>query len=484
MLFNSLEFFYFLPAAFTLYWATRRSLRVQNLAVVLASYVFYGWWDTRFLLLIALTTLASYASGLLIDKARSRTGRRWVCGANVVLNLAILAYFKYCDFFAQNFASLLRLAGMKADWVTLDIMLPVGISFYTFQALSYTIDVYRRRVPATRDAAAFFAYVSFFPQLVAGPIERATSLLPQFLRARSFSYPAAVDGMRQMLWGFFKKIVIADNCSWIVHHTWGSYSSMSGTAMLVGVVAFTIQIYSDFSGYSDIAIGAARLFGINLSRNFNYPFFSSNMREFWRRWHISLSTWLRDYVYIPMGGSRGSRMATARNIVVVFLLCGLWHGANWMFVLWGAYNALLLLPHTLFGRRKREPLGTPSLSRLGGMLVTFALCTFGFAIFGSNSWGEFTGVMGRVFSPSVLSMSVDFGPKQNFTAAATAVATAVMLAAEWAQRDKQHALQTPAPGQKRNLLSSAAGRWCAYLAIVLTIELVGAYKANFIYFQF
>ena len=305
MLFNSFEFLIFLPAVFLLYWFVFKPLKWQNLFVVAASYLFYGWWDWRFLILIAITTFCSYASGLLIQKyAGRRTRRRIVCATNILLNLIILGIFKYLNFFGENFALLLDALGFKCDWVTLDILLPVGISFYTFQALSYTIDVYRGNIQPTRNIVAFFAFISFFPQLVAGPIERATNLLPQFLVPRKFDYAKAVDGMRQILWGLFKKMVVADNCAVAVNMIFDQYQSFDGFTLFIGGLLFTFQIYGDFSGYSDIAIGTARLFGINLMRNFNYPYFSRNIAEFWRRWHISLTTWFRDYVYFPLGGSR------------------------------------------------------------------------------------------------------------------------------------------------------------------------------------
>ena len=307
MLFNSFEFALFLPVVFLLYWFVfNRSLRAQNLFVVGASYLFYGWWNWRFLLLIAFTSLCSYASGLLINRFRKRRGgervSRAVSVGNILLNLTILGVFKYYDFFVASFAELFGIA--DCDSLLLRIILPVGISFYTFQALSYSIDVYREKLAPTRDIVAFFAFISFFPQLVAGPIERATNLLPQFLRPRTFDTAQPVDGLRQALWGFFKKIVVADNCAILANGIFDNYENLSGGALVIGAVAFSFQIYGDFSGYSDIAIGISRLFGFSLMRNFNYPYFSRDIAEFWRRWHISLTTWFRDYIYIPLGGSR------------------------------------------------------------------------------------------------------------------------------------------------------------------------------------
>ena len=319
MLFNSFEFLVFLPIVFLLYWFVFRGRRWQNLLIVLASYLFYGWWDWRFLILIAFTSVCSFGSGLLLEHFEGK--RRWqqaISAGNIVLNLGILGVFKYYNFFVENLEHLFSsVFGYHLDWVTMEIILPVGISFYTFQALSYTIDVYQKKLSATHDVVEFFAYISFFPQLVAGPIERATNLLPQFQHNRQFDYAKAVDGCRQMLWGFFKKLVIADNCATIVNESWGQYQDFPGIGLFMIGVLFTFQIYCDFSGYSDIAIGCARLFGFNLMRNFNFPYFSRSIPEFWRRWHISLTTWFRDYIYFPLGGSRCDKWKIIRNVYIV-----------------------------------------------------------------------------------------------------------------------------------------------------------------------
>ena len=333
MLFNSLEFAIFLPIVFLLYWFVfNRNVKWQNLFVVVASYVFYGWWDWRFLFLIAFTSFCSWGSGLLIAKYRQYRSAKVIHILNIVLNLTILGIFKYYDFFANSFARMF-LHG-NSDKLLLHLILPVGISFYTFQALSYSIDVYRQKLEPTRDIIQFFAFVSFFPQLVAGPIERATNLLPQFEKPRTFDYSQAVDGMRQILWGLFKKIAVADTCALYVNQVFSHYQTQSGPTLMVAAVLFAIQIYGDFSGYSDVAIGTAKLFGIKLMRNFRNPYFSRDIAEFWRRWHISLTTWFRDYVYIPLGGSRVSKGKIIRNTFIIFLLSGFWHGANWTFIAW------------------------------------------------------------------------------------------------------------------------------------------------------
>lgn len=386
MIFNSLEFLLFLPTVFFLYWGvfgrliTDRRLQVllQNLCVVVSSYVFYGWWDWRFLILIALTSLLSWGSGLLMEQYAAK--KKLFLVANICINLLILGLFKYYNFFVGSFCELFGISNSLA----LKLILPVGISFYTFQALSYSIDVYRGTLQPTKDVIAFFAYVSFFPQLVAGPIERATNLLPQFEHPRTFVYGEAKEGMQRMLWGFFKKIVIADNCARYVDMEWADYSNQNGATLLVAALLFAIQIYCDFSGYSDIAIGTARLFAIRLKANFRNPYFSRNVAEFWKRWHISLNTWFVDYVYIPLGGSREGKWRTVRNTFVIFLLSGLWHGANWTYVGWGLYHAMLFVPLILLGKTKQYT-NAFSWKQLLPMLLTFALVVLGWIIFRSDS---------------------------------------------------------------------------------------------------
>ena len=412
MLFNSIEFAIFLPIVFLIYWTIGYArindllkLRLQNAFVVIASYVFYGWWDWRFLLLIALTSFCSWGSGLLIGKELKNEGvnelkkKGWLT-ANIVLNLGILAIFKYYDFFVSSFADLFSL---DASHHLLNIILPVGISFYTFQALSYSIDVYRGKIEPTRDPIAFFAYVAFFPQLVAGPIERATNLLPQFQKARTFDYAEAVEGCRRILWGLFKKMVVADNCAVYVDSVWKDYANQSGSTLLLAAVLFAFQIYGDFSGYSDIAIGTAKLFGINLRDNFLTPYFSRNVAEFWKRWHISLNTWFVDYVYIPLGGSREGRWHTIRNTFVIFLLSGLWHGANWTYVGWGAYHALLFVPLIWLGTTKKYR-DTASWRQLPQMLLTFAFVVLGWIIFRAPSIADAWHYVLAVSSKSLLSV--------------------------------------------------------------------------------
>ena len=461
MLFNSLKFALFLPVVFAVYWLLRGSLRWQNLFVVAASYFFYACWDARFLCLIAGVSAMAWASGLLLGSTRRQAARRAVLWANVALNLGVLALFKYHDFFA---AELARLLGLPPERWVLGLVLPVGISFYTFQALSYTVDVYRRTVQPTRDAAAFFAYVSFFPQLVAGPIERADSLLPQFLKPRSFNREAAVQGLRLMLWGMFKKVVVADRCALYVDAVFADPSRFGGGTLAAAAVLFAIQIYADFSGYSDLAIGCARLFGIGLRRNFATPYFATGMADFWRRWHMSLTSWLRDYVYLPLGGSRRGRWRTVANTFVVFLLSGLWHGAGWTFVLWGLYHAVLFTPGLLTGRRQRREASARTLPLC---VLTFLLATAGWVIFRSPS----TGFALHYFA------GLAHGGEWLATGWHAPLAAAAMMAVEWAGRHRADGL--PA------LPRSRAARWalyCLLLFIILTLQPTG--EMPFIYFQF
>ena len=481
MLFNSFEFMLFLPIVFLLYWFVFKPRRLQNLFLVVASYVFYGWWDWRFLCLIALTSFFSYASGLLLEHYEGqRKVQQLVSASNIVLNLLILAVFKYYNFFMDNLAALFRSVGYELDWVSLDFILPVGISFYTFQALSYTIDVYRRQIRPTHDIVEFFAYISFFPQLVAGPIERATNLLPQFQRERQFDYARAVDGMRQILWGLFKKLVIADNCASIVNAFWGEYHELGGLSLLALGILFTFQIYSDFSGYSDIAIGYARLFGISLKQNFNFPYFSRSIPEFWRRWHISLMTWFRDYIYFPLGGSRCARWKVIRNTLIVFFVSGLWHGANWTFICWGLFHACLIAIYILLGINTKskdivaQGRWLPSLKEFCQLAVTFFLAVIGWIIFRAETMPQACDFLARMFS-TLFSEGLYIAHGKRYL-----VWGFFMLLFEWLQRDKQHALQL----SHRGLFRYAPARFALYAVLVYIMFLYAGTVQTFIYFQF
>ncbi len=488
MLFNSIEFALFLPIVFLLYWfVVNRNVRLQNMFVVAVSYLFYGWWDWRFLILIAFTSLCSYYSGILIERARFTPPHNYsaktITAANIIINLLILCTFKYFNFFSDNFDKLFRLFGVELDWVTLDVLLPVGISFYTFQAISYTIDVYRKQIEPTHDAVSFFAFVSFFPQLVAGPIERSTNLLPQFYKPRTFDYGKAVDGSRQILWGLFKKMVVADNCAKVVNKVWENYEDESGFMLMVGAVFFTFQIYGDFSGYSDIAIGTARLFGINLMKNFNMPYFSRDIAEFWRKWHISLTTWFRDYIYIPLGGSRGTKFKVFRNTMIIFLVSGLWHGANWTFIAWGAYHALLFLPLMLLGANRKyrgvvaEGRLLPTLRESAQMLLTFALAVIGWIIFRAESITQAWDYIARMCSRSLFDVTTKGISKVAI------VSIVVLVAVEWLQRDKEHGLCLSNKGLFKYRFARIVFYICFILLLVYIYLLLNEVQ-NFIYFQF
>jgi len=487
MLFNSIQFAIFLPIVFLFYWfvfdrfisKSKWQLRLQNAFVVVASYVFYGWWDWRFLLLIAFTSFCSWGSGLLIGKAESKKKARAWMWLNIILNLGILATFKYYDFFVTEFAQLFHIS---TDGLLLKVILPVGISFYTFQALSYSIDVYRGKIEPTKDIVAFFAFISFFPQLVAGPIERATNLLPQFLKKREFNYDTAVDGMRQILWGLFKKIVVADNCAVYVDQVFSTYTEQTGSTLLLAAIFFTFQIYGDFSGYSDIAIGTAKLFGIKLMRNFNVPYFSRDIAEFWRRWHISLTTWFRDYVYIPLGGSRVSKAKVVRNTFIIFLLSGFWHGANWTFIAWGAYHAILFLPLILTGKNRKytnqiaEGRLLPTLKETGQMLLTFFLAVIGWIVFRSATITDSAQYIKGICDASLFCVP---WIKTINSFALLVFSVLLMLGIEWLQRDNEHGLSL------NGKLKQPLVRWCVYLLITLMVFVMQSNKAvQFIYFQF
>ena len=471
----------FLPVVFLLYWFVFKRLKWQNLLILVASYVFYGWWDWRFLILIVITSLSSYVSGLLIKRYEGHRGRqKAVSAANIILNLGILATFKYFNFFVGSFEALFQALGMEMDWPTMRIILPVGISFYTFQALSYSIDVYSRKIEPTRDIIAFFSFISFFPQLVAGPIERAANLLPQMLRDRTFDYATAVDGMRQMLWGFFKKLIIADTCAEVVNQTWDGMSGLPGLNLFIAAVLFSFQIYADFSGYSDIAIGCAKLFGIRLTTNFRVPYLSRNLREFWRRWHITLMSWFTQYVYYPLGGSRHSRARTIFNTIVVFALSGLWHGANWTYVLWGLYHAVLFIPLILLGIKAHKDTVAagrllPTWRELASMVVTFLLVTFGLVIFRAPDLAQLSDYVGRMFSPSLFKLS-----GLTMKMATSLLWCAGLLLVEWVQREREHVLQIDG----YRLFATKPVRLAIYAAIVFMIFYFAGQVQTFIYFQF
>jgi D-alanyl-lipoteichoic acid acyltransferase DltB (MBOAT superfamily) len=482
MLFNSIQFALFLPIVFLLYWfvfdrfisKSEHQLRLQNAFVVVASYVFYGWWDWRFLLLIAFTSFCSWGSGLLIGKAGTKKEAKTWTTLNIVLNLGILAMFKYYDFFVTEFAQLFNI---PTEGLLLKVILPVGISFYTFQALSYSIDVYRGKIEPTKDIIAFFAFISFFPQLVAGPIERATNLLPQFLRKREFNYDTAVDGMRQILWGLFKKIVVADNCAVYVDQVFSNYTNQTGSTLLLGVVFFAFQLYCDFSGYSEIAIGTAKLFGIRLMRNFNNPYFATSFADYWKRNHISLTTWFMDYVYYPLIGSSDKLWYWNLCMIVTFLLSGMWHGAGWTFLLWGLYQGIFIvismnLSKTRKRFEKKHHLKNSRIYEFFTMFVTFFIVCIGLVLFRARNIGQAWNIICSIFNTSLFEMPFMYvGTKKRL------LLVAIMLVLEWISRKKEHVLQ-----YNSNMPSWLA--WICSLAIALIMLEFTGNSQSFIYFQF
>ncbi|QNM84795.1 MBOAT family protein [Polaribacter pectinis] len=478
MLFNSIDFAVFLPVVFILYWfLVNKSLKAQNLLIVFASYLFYGWWDWRFLILIIFSTLVDYSIGRKLKLTESKAQRKLLLWTSIIVNLGFLGFFKYYNFFLDNFVTAFSFFGTSINSSSLNIILPVGISFYTFQTLSYTIDVYRNKLEPTKDIIAFSAFVCFFPQLVAGPIERATNLLPQFKRERFFDNKKAIDGLHLILWGLFKKIVIADSCANYANEIFSNYENMNSLSLALGAIYFAFQIYGDFSGYSDIAIGTSKLFGINLMRNFNFPYFSRDIAEFWRNWHISLSTWFRDYLYIPLGGSRGGLKMKIRNTFIIFLVSGFWHGANWTFIVWGTLNALYFLP-LLITNNNRNNLDTvaknrifPTLKEFVFMITTFSLTVVAWVFFRADSVLIAVKYLQKLFS---------FNFKNGFQylsieryAPELIILILFFVLVEWNSRENEHPF---------------FGKW-VHLKIVFTLLgliTLGVYSdvTDFIYFQF
>lgn len=408
MSFNSIEFFVFLPLVFVLYWLVfHKKVGIQNLLVLFASYFFYSLWDWRFLFLILASTIVDYLVGLAIHRNdHDDTKRKFYLWISIIFNVSLLGFFKYYNFFADSFLEMFQLFGysIKSTW-TLRIILPVGISFYTFQTMSYALDIYYRRIEPTRNFLSFATFVAFFPQLVAGPIERASNLLSQITSSRKFKYDQIVEGIKLILWGLFKKMVIADGVAPIVDDVFNNYATYPGSTLILGVTLFSFQVYGDFSGYSDIAIGTAKLFGIELMSNFKFPHFSRNVAEYWQRWHVSLSTWFRHYIYIPLGGSRVSKLKAVRNIGIIFLVSGFWHGANWTFIFWGAFHAVAFIPVFLMGRNTiyknsvvAENSFLPSVTELGQLILTFSIVTFSRIFFRSESLTDSFSFISRLFT--------------------------------------------------------------------------------------
>tara|TARA_R110002096_G_scaffold251769_1_gene444701 strand:+ start:6378 stop:7811 length:1434 start_codon:yes stop_codon:yes gene_type:complete len=477
MLFNSIEFFIFLPIVFGLYWLIGgKHIKSQNLLVAFSSYVFYGWWDWRFLSLILFSSLVDYSIGLFLGKTEKASKRKILLWISICVNLGFLGFFKYYNFFIDNLINSFTFFGKELSINTLSIILPVGISFYTFQTLSYTIDVFKKKLEPTKDIIGFIAFVSFFPQLVAGPIERATNLLPQFYKMRSFNYANSVDGLRQVLWGLFKKVVIADNCAKYANIIFNNHTEYNGSTLLLGAFFFAFQIYGDFSGYSDIAIGISRLFGFNLKINFSFPYFSRDIAEFWRRWHISLSTWFRDYLYIPLGGSRGGTKMKIRNTFIIFVVSGFWHGANWTFIVWGALNALYFLPLLLTNNNRintdlvAQNKYLPNFKELWQMAFTFFLTLIAWVFFRADNVAHAISYLQKIFTLTLFS---------KFEVFPTTILTLVIffIVIEWFGRSNEYAIE------KIDFMNKPL-RWAFYIFLTILMFSFTGEKQEFIYFQF
>lgn len=484
MLFNSIDFGVFLPVVFILYWFVfNKNLKIQNILLLLASYFFYSWWDWRFLALIIFSSTIDYLIGNKIENSKDENKRKQFLLFSLAINLGFLVFFKYFNFFIDSFHQAFTLFGEPFKVSRLNIILPIGISFYTFQTLSYSIDIYRRKMKASKDIVSFFSFVSFFPQLVAGPIERASNLLPQFYTKRSFNYYKAVDGLKQILWGLVKKVVIADNCAIIVNDIFANYTVYSGSTLILGAIFFAFQIYGDFSGYSDIAIGTARLFGFNLMQNFAFPYFSRDIAEFWRRWHISLSKWFRDYLYIPLGGSKGGKKKTIRNIFIIFIVSGFWHGANWTFIIWGALNAFYFIPLFLL-KKNRNNLDIvaagrtlPNLKETTSILLTFSLTIFAWIFFRAENISHALLFIEHIFTnfhltfPSLLTIS-------RGHILITIILLIIFIVIEWFGRDGEYAINkyTSKWNKKIKLLF--------YYTLIFLIIFFSEKSEDFIYFQF
>ena len=483
MLFNSVDFAIFLPLTFLFYWYVfNKNVKIQNAFLFIISYFFYGFWDWRFLSLILFSTIVDFVIGIRISNETKILNRKFLLWISILVNIGFLGVFKYYDFFVQNFINIFTLFGESFSISSFNIVLPVGISFYTFQTLSYTIDIYKRKLEPTKDFISFAAFVSFFPQLVAGPIERATNLLPQFYISRVFNYKKSTDGIRQILWGLFKKLVIADNCAIFVDNIFNNYSTLSGSSLLFGALFFSFQIYADFSGYSDIAIGTSRLFGFELKQNFAFPYFSRNIAEFWRRWHISLSTWFRDYIYIPMGGSKVNSIKKIFNVMTIFTISGFWHGANWTFIFWGLINALFFLPLILFSKNRSytdivaKDKILPSFSDLSKILITFTITALIWVLFRSQNLSQAFEIYSTIFSLSLFEIP-NFSVIGNGTLLEIILIILFFIIVEWIGRDSLHALEKIYDLNK-------FFRYLMYFILFLLIISFSGGSKSFIYFQF
>ncbi|QSW87492.1 MBOAT family protein [Flavobacterium endoglycinae] len=478
MLFNSFNFALFLPVVFILYWfVTNKNLKIQNALLLISSYFFYSCWDWRFVFLLIFSTLLDYFSGIQIEKSNNPNERKFWFWLSITINLGFLGVFKYFNFFADSLKDLISVFGFQVNMWSLKVILPIGISFYTFHGLSYVIDIYKKRINAEKNFIDYAVFVSYFPLLVAGPIERATHLLPQIKKKRIFNYDQAADGLRQILWGLFKKIVIADNCAVYANMIFNDSAHYSGSTLVMGAVFFAFQIYGDFSGYSDIALGTSRLFGIELLQNFSFPYFSRDIAEFWRRWHISLTTWFKDYLYIPLGGSRGGKWVQIRNTFIVFLVSGFWHGANWTFIIWGLLNAIYFLPLLIFNKNRDHleiiayKSNWPSFREIFLVLITFGLTVFAWIFFRANNIHHAFQYISGIFSKSLFSIP-DLRPRDVISL------IIIFMIMEWLGRRNKYALE------KMGFQYHRIFRWTLYSVLLIVIFLFGTQEQEFIYFQF
>lgn len=477
MLFNSINFAIFLPIIFILYWFFfSKNNSTQNALLILASYYFYSCWDWRFLFLLIFSTLLDFLTAIKVEKSKSEKSRKVWFWLSVIVNLGFLAVFKYYNFFASSFAILLNNFGLKTSPLLLNVILPVGISFYTFHGLSYVIDIYYKRIKAEQNFIDYALFVSYFPLLVAGPIERATHLLPQVKIKREFNFEKAKEGINQIIWGLVKKIVIADSCQVYTDEIFNNYQSMNSLSLILGSIYFAFQIYGDFSGYSDIALGTSKLFGIELLKNFNYPYFSRDIAEFWRRWHISLSSWFKDYVYIPLGGSQGSKIFQIRNVFIIFLISGFWHGANWTYLAWGFINAMYFLPLLIFNKNRNNienlnvKYNIQSLKSLFSIFLTFGLTCLAWIFFRAKSITEAISYCSRIifnrnFTSEYLSIE-----RYNYE---LILLIAIFVIIEWFNRKK---------------IEPISGKYCYFkiaisIIAIIALGIFSDYK-KFIYFQF
>lgn len=477
MLFNSLSFAIFLPIVFILYWfTTKNNIKYQNILLLVSSYFFYACWDWRFLFLLIFSTLLDYFTGIKMSDSKNQRSKKFWFWLSISVNLGFLGVFKYFNFFAASFADAISNVGFHINPWTLKVILPVGISFYTFHGLSYVIDIYKNRIKAEKNFIDYSVFVSFFPLLVAGPIERATHLLPQIQSKRNFDYAKAFSGLRQILWGLFKKVVIADQCAVYANIAFNNTADQPGSTLLTGAIFFAFQIYGDFSGYSDIAIGTAKLFGIDLLRNFAFPYFSRDIAEFWRRWHISLSTWFRDYLYIPLGGSKTGTWMKVRNTFIIFLVSGFWHGANWTFLIWGFLNALYIMPSIIFNTNRNNldivarGKNFSSLKELRSVILTFSLTVFAWIFFRANSLDHAIHFISKIFTRSFFTL-----PKIDTD---ILILLPLFIIIEWFGREEHYALEKITVNWYRPL------RWGMYFIIIMFVICYAGSNQQFIYFQF